>query len=77
MHSAIGLTPTEARDPFNEVEAYLDMQLTAKVNSEHPEINVGDTVYIYMKRKKTQQSHVSLWSDIAKTKFTTFPPRTG
>ena len=65
MHSATGLTPKEARNPSNELEAYVNMKLKAKRNSKYIEIRVGDKVYIYMQRKTTQKSHISLFSDIA------------
>ena len=40
------------------------MKAKAKRNRKYPDVKVGDKVYIYMNRKKTQQAHVSLWSDI-------------
>ena len=47
VHSATGLTPKEARDPSNELEAYINMKLKAKHTRNNPHINVGDKVYIY------------------------------
>ena len=65
VHSATGLTPKEARDPSNELEADVNMQLQATRNIKYPELKVGDTVYIYMKRKRTKKLYISLWSDVA------------
>ena len=59
------MTPSEARKPSNELEAYVSMKLKAKHNRNYPDIAVGDKVYIYMKRSKTQKAHVSLWSDMS------------
>ena len=65
VHSSTGLTPSEARQPQNELTAYLNMTLKAKHNRIYPGINIGDMVFIYMKRKANQQSHVPLWSDVS------------
>ena len=35
VHSATGLTPKEARDPSNELEAYANMKLKAKHNRKY------------------------------------------
>ena len=64
VHSSTGLTPNEARKPRNELTAYLNMTLKAKHNRKYPDINIGDKVFIYMKRKANQKSHVPLWSDV-------------
>ena len=42
VRSAIGLTPKEARDPSNELEAHVHMKLKATRNATYPEIEVGD-----------------------------------
>lgn len=65
VHSSTGLTPNEARKPSNELEAYINIKMKAKQNRKYPEIKVGDKVYIYMKRKPNQKSHVSVWSDMS------------
>ena len=41
------------------------MALKATHNRRYPEINIGDGVSIYMKRKANQKAHVPLWSDIS------------
>ena len=65
VHSATGFTPNDARKPQNELNVYLNMELKAKHNRKYPEINIGDRVFIYMKRKANQKSHVPLWSDVS------------
>ena len=52
--------PSNAGKPSNELGAFINMNLKAKQNSKYLEIKVGDKVHIYMKRKKTHKSNVSL-----------------
>ena len=65
VHSSTGFTPNEARKPENELTVYLNMTVKAKHNRRYPDINIGDKVFIYMKRQAHQKSHVSLWSDVS------------
>ncbi len=65
VHSSTGLTPNEARKPQNELTVYLNLTLKAKHSRKYPHINIGDKVFIYMKRKANQKAHVPLWSDIS------------
>ena len=65
VHSSTGFTPNEARKPENELTVYLNMTVKAKHNRKYPDINIGDKVFIYMKRQAHQKSHVSLWSDVS------------
>ena len=65
VHSSTGLTPNDARKPQNELPVYLNMTLKAKHSRKYPDINIGDKVFIYMKRKANQKSHVPLWSDVS------------
>jgi hypothetical protein len=65
VHSSTRLTPNDARKPQNELTVYLTMTLKAKHSRKYPDINIGDKVFIYMKRQAHQTSHVSLWSDLS------------
>ena len=60
VHSAIGLTPREARDPSNEVEAYVDLKLKAKHNRKYPDGTVGDKVYVHEAKEDPKVSHLTL-----------------
>ncbi|MFM7985807.1 MAG: hypothetical protein ACKPKO_41480, partial [Candidatus Fonsibacter sp.] len=51
VHSSTIFTPNDARKPQNELHVYLNMELNAKHNRTYPEINIGDSVFIYMKKK--------------------------
>ena len=70
VHSPTGLTPIEARDPSNELEANVNMQLKAQRNIKYSEI-----LYIYLKRTKLQSptSHSGL---VLHKRFKTSPTRT-
>ena len=48
-HSAIGMTPTEARIKGNELAAKISMEMKARRIRKDPEINVGDTVRVLRK----------------------------
>ncbi|MFM7983972.1 MAG: hypothetical protein ACKPKO_32070, partial [Candidatus Fonsibacter sp.] len=54
-HSSTRLTPNEARKPQNELTVYLNMTLKAKHIRKYPDINIGDKVFICMKRKANQK----------------------
>ena len=51
-------------NPSNKLEAYDNMPLKATRNTKHPEINVGNTPYIYLNTEKTEKAQTSLWSEI-------------
>jgi len=51
VHSAIGMTPSEARMQANHAPAKASMELKAKWGRKYPDISVGDTVRVV--RKKT------------------------
>ena len=55
VYFSTGLTPNEAGKLQNEKTIYLNMTLKAKRNIKYPEINIGDGVFIYMKRKANKK----------------------
>ena len=64
IHSSTGYTPDEARKKENFLNVYLNLKMKAKHNRSYPDINIGDKVKIYPKRKPNEKANVSLWSDI-------------
>ncbi len=44
VHTATGLTPSEARKPSAEADAKMSMEMRAKRGRRYPTINVGDKV---------------------------------
>ena len=65
VHSSTGYTPDEARKKENFLNVYLNLKMKAKHNRLYPDINIGDKVKIYQKRKPNEKANVSLWSDIS------------
>ena len=60
-HSATGFTPKEARKPSNQFKVKLNLTLKGKKNRVYPELNVGDEVKIFRKRKPNEKERVSNW----------------
>ena len=61
-HSATGFTPKEARKPSNEVKVRLNLTMEGKKNRLYPELDVGDEVKIFKKRKPNEKERVGNWS---------------
>ena len=61
-HSATGFTPKEARKPSNQVKVKLNLTMKGKKNCVNPDLDVGDEVKIFRKRKPNEQERVSNWS---------------
>ena len=61
-HSATGFTPKEARKPSNQFKVKLNLTMKGKKNRVYPELNVGDEVKIFRKRKPHEKERVSNWS---------------
>jgi len=60
-HSAIGMTPVEAREPKNEFEARTNLELQRKKFRRYPEANVGDEVRVYRKRGTFAKEDTGVW----------------
>ena len=61
-HSATGFTPKEARKPSNELKVRLNLTMKGKKNRVYPELDVGDEVKIFQKRKPNEKERVGNWS---------------
>ena len=61
-HSAIEMTPKEARKPSNELKVRLNLASKAKKNRMYPELDKGDEVKIFKKRKPNEKERVGNWS---------------
>lgn len=62
-HSATEMTPNEARQPDNSLNAKVNMELKAKHTRKYPDIKVGNHVRVYFKKKKGEKERVSYWSE--------------
>ena len=61
-HSATGFIPKEARKPGNQFKVKLNLAMKGKKNRVYPELDVGDEVKIFRKRKPNEKERVSNWS---------------
>ena len=61
-HSATGFTPKEARKPSNQLKVKLSLTMKGKKKRVYPELDVGDEVKIFRKRKPNEKERVSNWS---------------
>ena len=59
IHSAINMTPNQARKKENEFKAMISVALRAKKERKYPELNVGDKVKILRKKAITEKERSS------------------
>ena len=59
VHSAIGMTPNEARKEKNELKAKMNVSSQARKDKLYPEIKVGDKVKIVRKKAITEKERTS------------------
>jgi len=60
-HSAIGMTPLEARDPTNAFEARTNLELQRRKFRRYPPVSVGDKVRVYRKRGTFAKEDTGVW----------------
>ena len=63
VNRSIGMTPYEARQDKKILNVKQNLELHAKHDRLYPNINVGDKVKIYTKKKIFDKQHKSVWSD--------------
>jgi glycerol-3-phosphate cytidylyltransferase-like family protein len=63
VHSGTDMTPNDANKEENEFEAKTNMEIKRINNRKYPELNVGDKVRIYKKRKVFDKERVGVWED--------------
>ena len=61
-HSATEMTPKEARKPSNELKVKLNLATKARKNKVYPELEKGDDVKMFKKRKPNETERVGNWS---------------
>ena len=62
IHSATKFTPKEARKPSNELTVRLNIASSDKRNRIYPDLDKGDEVKIFRKRKPNEKERISNWS---------------
>ena len=61
VHSAIQMTPKEARQPKNEIKAKLNMSMRARRTRVYPELEINDEIKIMGKKDITEKERTSHW----------------
>ena len=61
-HSATGFTPKDARKPSNQFKVKVNLTMKGKKNRVYPDLDVGDEVKIFRKRKPNEKERASNWS---------------
>ena len=61
VHSAMQMTPKEARQPKNEIKAKLNMSMRARRTRVYPELEINDEVKIMGKKDITEKERTSHW----------------
>ena len=62
VNNTTHMTLYEARKPKNQLIVENNLEAKAKRNRLYPNINVGDKVKIYTKKKTFHKEHISVWS---------------
>ena len=64
VSSATGMTPVEARKKENTLQVKVNLEMGRNKSRKYPELNVGDTVRIFFKKRtQKKKENVSNWSD--------------
>ena len=56
------MTPIKAREEKNHMKVKLNLELKRKSTRRYPEVQIGDKVKIYTKKKQFEKKHVPVWS---------------
>ena len=59
--SVTNFTPAEARKPDNYILVRINLELNRNQNRRYPDINVGDKIKIYKKKKLFDKENKSVW----------------
>ena len=62
VNKSTGMTPYEARKERNHIDVKQNLELRAKHTRKYHDINVGDKVNIYTKKKRLDKERKSVWS---------------
>ena len=63
VNNSTGMTPCEARKERNHIHVKQNLELRAKHARTYPDINIGDNVKIYAKKKRFDKERKRVWSD--------------
>ena len=60
-HSAIGMTPAEAREQANEFEARTILEISRRKFRRYPDLQVGDKLRVFRKRGTFDKEDTGVW----------------
>ena len=60
--SITGMTPSEARDPKNQIDVGSHLEIHRMNKRKYPNINVGDWVKLLKKKTHFEKENISVWS---------------
>ena len=61
ISSMTNFTPSEARKPDHHILVKINLELNRKQTRRYPDINVGDKIEIYKKKKLIDKDNKSAW----------------
>ena len=62
-HSGTSMTPADARKPENIFEVKSNLEMHRVKKRRYKDVNVGDDVRVYTKKKNFQKERVGVWSE--------------
>lgn len=63
IHASTGMTPNEAKKEENDFDVRTNLEIKRINGRKYPELNIGDKVRIYKKRKAFDKERVGVWED--------------
>ena len=66
VHSTIGMTPEEARNPGAEFDVKTNLEIHRISNRKYPELNIGNSVKVYKKKKINAKERVPVWDEVVR-----------
>jgi transposase InsO family protein len=67
IHSSTGFTPNEAKEPKNNLNVKLNLELKRVSTRKYPDVEEGDKVRLYKKKDKFDKERVGVWTDTIHT----------
>ena len=66
VHSTIGMTPEEARNPGAEFDVKTNLEIHRISNRKYPELDLGNNVRVYKKKSKFAKERVPVWEEVVR-----------
>ena len=66
VHSTIGMTPQDARNPGAEFDVKTNLEIHRISNRKYPELDLGNNVRVYKKKSRFAKERVPVWEEEVK-----------